>query len=303
MIDSRHQNETAMVDHNDVRFRTPTRTGATLAASSLVAGWSLSSVLCRDLPTRVFVLATASIVWSAFLLVEPIGQPQAYHDFADRRVARVGPVTVPYIGDVTSNAFILAGGLLGLYRLRAVGFPMSEDDPMREWQLDCCLPIFFWATATVSAGSTYYHWNPNDQTLVWDRLPMTVAFVSIFCYMIEEYENSPAGAEAELGRKMLLPLLAVGVFSVVHWSRTDDLRLYLLVQFVPLVAMSVMVSLGAPRHGGATQQGSALLLYGLAKVCEDLDHRIFELSGRAVSGHSLKHVLAGLAAMVLATMI
>ena len=285
-----------MVDH--VRFRNPTLTGASLAASSLAAGWALSSVLRLDLPTRAFVLATASVVWSAFLLVEPIGQPQAYHDFADRRVARVGPVTVPYLGDVASNAFILAGGLFGLHRLRAAERDAnSSEDPTREWQLECCLPIFFWATAMISIGSTYYHWNPNDRTLVWDRLPMTVAFVSIFCYMVEEYHG------AELGRTMLLPLLAVGVFSVVHWSRTDDLRLYLLVQFVPLIAMSVMVSLGAPRHGGATQQGAALLLYGLAKVCEDLDYRIFELSGRVISGHSTKHILAGMAAMVLATMI
>lgn len=289
-----------MVDH--VRFRTPSRTGATLAASSLAAGWSLSSVLCRDLPARAFVLAAASIAWSALLLVEPIGQPQAYHDFADRRVARVGPVTVPYLGDVASNAFILAGGLYGLYRLRTAGHERgtssSEVDPTREWQLDCCLPIFFWATAAISAGSTYYHWNPSDRTLVWDRLPMTVAFVSIFCYMLDEYYTSLG-----LGRTMLPPLLAVGVFSVVHWSRTDDLRLYLLVQFVPLIAMSVMVSLGAPGHGGAAQQGAALLLYGLAKVCEDLDYRIFALSGRVISGHSLKHILAGFAAMVLATMI
>jgi len=131
-----------MVDH--VRFRTPTLTGASLAASSLAAGWALSSVLRLDLPTRAFVLATASVVWSAFLLVEPIGQPQAYHDFADRRVARVGPVTVPYLGDVASNAFILAGGLFGLHRLRAAERDAnSSEDATREWQLECCLPIFF----------------------------------------------------------------------------------------------------------------------------------------------------------------
>lgn len=55
------------------------------------------------------------------------------------------------------------------------------------WQLEVCFPILFYSTIAIAVGSTYYHWNPNDSTLVWDRLPMTLAFVSIFCFMLEEY--------------------------------------------------------------------------------------------------------------------
>ena len=59
--------------------------------------------------------------------------------------------------------------------------------PTRMWQLEVCFPILFYSTIAIAVGSTYYHWNPNDSTLVWDRLPMTLAFVSIFCFMLEEY--------------------------------------------------------------------------------------------------------------------
>ncbi|MBT3812899.1 MAG: hypothetical protein HOE45_04700 [Gammaproteobacteria bacterium] len=36
----------------------------------------------------------------------------------------------------------------------------------------------------VAAGSSYYHWNPNNQTLVWDRLPMTICFMSLFVALL-----------------------------------------------------------------------------------------------------------------------
>jgi hypothetical protein len=43
--------------------------------------------------------------------------------------------------------------------------------------------------------------------------------------------------------------------------------------------------------------------YALAKVCELLDVRIFRLSGETVSGHTLKHLFAGMAALWLVIMV
>ena len=69
-------------------------------------------------------------------------------------------------------------------------------------------------------GSSYYHLNPNDDTLFWDRLPMTLCFAAILAAVVEERVDARAGA------MLLRPMLAIGIFSLLLWRWTDDLRLY-----------------------------------------------------------------------------
>ena len=173
-----------------------------------------------------------------------------------------------------------------------------HDDESRQWQLQVCLPVFFYATVLISVGSTYYHWKPNDASLVWDRLPMTLAFVSIFCYMVEEFLPT-----AGVGQSALLPLLLLGIGSVLYWKYTDDLRLYVLVQFLPLVIIAVLLLCYQPRHGGAVHQTVALVCYAIAKICEERDYEIFHATNQKISGHSLKHVVAGLSSVSVASML
>ena len=270
----------------------------------------------RTATTSIIMLLLVVLISTFFLFVAPIQQPQKYHNFADKRrfLCSCHAVTegfflppgmersnnagfiIPYFGDVVPNTVIFAGGVFGLVLLR---FESSEEelDPSRTWQLHVCLPIFFYATVAISVGSTYYHWNPNDTTLVWDRIPMTLAFVSIFCFMLEEYTTSNDGI-------LLMPkLLVLGVLSVLYWRWTDDLRLYLLVQFLPLLVIAVLLICCQPRHGGVVQQALALVCYALAKVSEEWDYEVFSITNQRISGHSLKHVLAGLASISVASML
>ena len=46
-----------------------------------------------------------------------------------------------------------------------------------------------------------------------------------------------------------------------------------------------------------------LLLYGLGVACEQLDIRIFDLLGGAVSGHTIKHILTAAAAYLVIPML
>jgi hypothetical protein len=124
---------------------------------------------------------------------------------------------------------------------------------------------------------------------------MTIAFVSIFCFMLEEYTSFG------FGQSLLFPLMSIGVLSIVYWRLTNDLRLYALVQFLPLLLIAILLICNYPMHGGKMQHQSALLLYVLAKYCEDRDYEIFELTRQIVSGHSLKHLLAGLASIAIAS--
>jgi hypothetical protein len=181
-----------------------------------------------DAPVTVVVL----LISAFFLFVEPIAQPQSYHNFADKRrcVCRCGgrgmpsmvflppnypnksgdksklsnasgaqaAISVPNFGDTASNVVILLGGICGVVSLFALEIMenakagvIGSRSPSEEWQLNVCLPIFFLATVAVSVGSTYYHWNPNDATLVWDRLPTCVQRIwRLRCHPTYFYDKS-----------------------------------------------------------------------------------------------------------------
>ena len=293
---------------------------------------SSSSTLLLLLLLLIVITLSISVI---FLFVEPIRQPQTYHNFADKRIficschssstvgfflppgnddaasahdylqsRRKGYFIIKNFGDVLSNLFIFAGGIMGIILLH-VRFLHDTDDiqvleSARKWQLEVCFPILFYSTVAIAVGSTYYHWNPNDNTLLWDRLPMTLAFVSIFCFMLEEYIPKDC---VGLGQSLLTPLLLLGIFSVLYWRWTDDLRLYVLIQFLPLVIIAGLLICCQPRHGGTLQHTLALMCYGLAKVCEECDYEIYAVTKNQISGHSMKHALAGMATIFIATLL
>ena len=118
-------------------------------------------------------------------------------------------------------------------------------------------------------GSSYYHWNPNDDTLFWDRLPITLAFMAILAYAIEERVDAKAGAV------LLWPLLAVGVLSLLVWRWTDDLRLYGWVQFFPCLALPLLFLLFPPKYTGTFYWIIAAALYAFAKLLEYHDRTIY----------------------------
>src|SRR6516164_7835861 len=138
--------------------------------------------------------------------MNPIGQDPSYHLFADRRQF----LGIPNFANVVSNIPFLLIGLFGLRlccQTQTTGAKLS-------WM------VVFLSVALVAMGSAYYHWNPNDKTLFWDRLPMTLAFAAILSLVVQERVNAKTGAI------LLWPALAVGLFSLLFWRWTDDLRLY-----------------------------------------------------------------------------
>ena len=139
------------------------------------------------------------------------------------------------------------------------------------WQLrrDPAIDVLFLGILLTGFGSAYYHLNPNDRTLFWDRLPMAVSFMAILANAIEERVDAKAGAI------LLWPLVAVGVFSILLWRWTGDLRLYGWVQFFPGLALPLLFVLFPPQYSGTSDWLFAAALYALAKVFEFYDHAIF----------------------------
>jgi hypothetical protein len=161
--------------------------------------------------------------------------------------------------------------------------------------------VFCIGVLMTAAGSCYYHLKPNNETLFWDRLPMTIAFMSLISAQIVDRINVRAGLLA------LAPMLLIGIGSVVYWIATERQGQGNVVPYAVLQAYSVIVLLKlASMHPSRYTHGGAIYAvfagYLLAKVFEHYDREIFEWTG-AVSGHTLKHVMAGLAGIPVAYML
>lgn len=227
----------------------------------------------------MLAVAAAGIVTAFFL--PPIPQDPAYHAFADGR-AWLG---IANFWNVVSNAPFLLVGAYGLGRLSRL-----SDPTLRPAYVVTCLGI-----ALVAAGSAWYHLAPSTPTLVWDRLPMSIAFMALFAAVIQDRMS------AKVGRALLGPLVVIGMASVAWWSATElrgagDLRPYAVVQFLPLLLMPMMLWLYRGAGLGDRWLWAAIGAYVLAKLAEHFDAAIYAAGG-VVGGHSLKHLLAALASL------
>jgi len=228
-------------------------------------------------------IVAGAIGWGIFL--PPMVQSKDYHRFADARVL----LAIENAADTLSNLVFLVVGGLGLaflWRERAAGGTgrfIAPQEMRPYW-------VFFAGVALTSAGSAYYHLAPDDARLVWDRLPMTVAFMSLLAAMVAERIS------VRVGNLLLLPLVILGIASVVYWrwsalAGMENLRPYVAVQFGSIAVILAIALLYRSRytHGGVIFAVAAA--YGVAKVVESLDREIYAL-GQWMSGHTLKHLAA-----------
>jgi hypothetical protein len=215
-------------------------------------------------------------------LLPPIPQPQSYHQFGDARTM----FGIPRALDVLSNLPFAAVGLLGLFaalRNLRVQAPRAQQ---LAW-----LTLFAGLLLT-GLGSGYYHLAPDNQRLVWDRLPMTLAMSGFLSLLLLNRVHSRIG--------WVLPaLLALGVATVLQWNWSEangrgDLRWYLLFQgLVMLSGVLLLIMFPAIRNEPTRALVIAVCANIAAKLFELLDAPIFATGG-IVSGHTLKHLSAGL---------
>lgn len=235
----------------------------------------------RWLPTVVLAMVVV-----AMLAHGPIAQLEHYHVFADIRPL----LGLPNAADVLSNAGFAIVGVWGLWALR---------HRRRHPRLAAAWPayiVFLVAVTLTAAGSSYYHLAPDNERLLWDRLPIALACAGLLAGVYADTHDSPS--------RWLLPALAVAaIASVLWWSVTEhrgagDLRPYLLIQGAPLIVIPLWHWIYAAPRADRVAFGIAILLYALAKVFELNDRAVLDATG-FVSGHTLKHLLAMVAAAVL----
>jgi hypothetical protein len=235
----------------------------------------------RLVPPVVVVVAVVAMAMHG-----PIAQLAHYHEFADARTW----FRIPHAADVLSNAAFAAVALWAAARLARPGVRAA---------LGAALPglaLFVAAVALTSAGSSYYHLAPDNARLVWDRVPIALACAGLL--------DAVHARTHDAAMPWRLPALAAfALASVAWWAWTEaramgDLRPYLLLQGAPLVLVPLwQAAAHAPRRerlGFAV----AIALYVVAKVLEIADAPVLAATG-FVSGHTLKHLVAALAAAVI----
>jgi hypothetical protein len=228
------------------------------------------------------------VVATVCVFLPRIPQPQSYHSFADQRSL----LGIPNFGDVASNLPFAVIGLLGIVFLLRSGSDAASGhflDSRERWPY----LVAFVGLLLTAFGSSYYHLHPNNARLVWDRLPMTVVFMSMVAAVIAERVQLRAGL-------LLLPLfLIAGIASVLQWYASElhglgDLRFYAAVQAYSALVLLIVLLFPA-RYSRGSDLAIIVGFYALAKVLELLDKPIFFHTGHLVSGHTLKHLAAAAA--------
>jgi thiamine transporter ThiT len=184
--------------------------------------------------------------------------------------------------DVLSNLPFAVFGGWGLIKLKS-----SNINPTQR----VLLQTFFVGLLLTTLGSIAYHLNPNNDTLLWDRAGMTLAFAGVLGVAASERVSERAGIWLAL-----ITVLAAALALWV-WQNTGDVLAWSAVQFG---GMGLVIWLAcAKRLAGSfgVSLWALIVFYAMAKVLESTDHSVFEATGHWLSGHSSKHLVASFAAL------
>ncbi|NQX97750.1 MAG: alkaline phytoceramidase [Flavobacteriales bacterium] len=232
----------------------------------------------RDFVLIIVFVLTAIVLY----FLDPIAQDLAYHKFSDCRTF----LGIPHFMDVISNIPFVIIGVMGMrllgkaYRKKTMAYFLMSF-------------TLFIGVILTGFGSAFYHYSPNNFTLIFDRLPMTLVFTAFFASIIYDYVDRRAGAWSFYG------FLSLGIYSVIYWYYTEiigvgDLRMYAFVQFFPIVAVPLILMFYKNNQLYTKQLLYVFGAYVMAKIFEYFDASIFEFLG-FISGHTIKHLTSALA--------
>lgn len=184
--------------------------------------------------------------------------------------------------DVLSNLPLAAVGLSGCLLLLS-----DRRMPAATWT---ALQVFFMGLLLVALGSAWYHWAPSAAGLALGRLGMAVVFGGAVSLAVAERVGQRS-ASVTLTMVLMTALLSA-VLPLTH----GNVLPWVVVQFGGLGVIAWASLRPQVRGAMGVRLGWLVALYAVAKVAEATDAAVFQLTGEWISGHSLKHVVAALAA-------
>ncbi len=236
--------------------------------------------------TMLLIAAYVVGLFVAMLIWHALPQDPGYHVFASRSSPGIDLVNV-----LTNLAYLLAGVLGWLVIGRGTAFASSFERMLAR--------LFFAALFATGLGSAWYHAAPDNLSLLWDRLPLSVVLVSVTALLLAERTLVDRA-----GKSLVVVWLLIGPLAVIYWYFTETFATGDLRPYVALHAMLIIVPLFAfllpARYTHAFGHLIALALYLFGYLGDRLDHQIYSLTGEFVSGHNIKHVATGAAAAMVA---
>ena len=190
--------------------------------------------------------------------------PKGYHYFADKRRL----VGLPNAMNVLSNLFII---IPVIYLLKH----KTENNTNNN--------LLIIHITLLSLASAYYHYNPSDKSIFWDIL-MIATLSIIVLNIINEYKYGSL-------------FYILGILSVVYWKQTGDIRLYLLILIgVPIIFFLKYYGNKEEEDDKGIKKNLYIILFFtvLYRFVEYYDHQIYNITNKMISGHTLKHIFAGL---------
>ena len=192
------------------------------------------------------------------MITNKIPFPREYHNFADQRSF----LGIPNTMDVISNIAILIPAIY-LLQVRKKKSTMSN--------------LLILHLVLLSVASSYYHWNPSDDTILWDIL--MIATTSMFVVIMM--------SDTDYG----FLLYGLSILSILYWKSSGDLRLYILI----LIGVLLYIVIKYCKNSGLRNYLVIFVIANiLLRLAEHNDHLIYEFTGNRISGHTLKHIFAGL---------
>jgi hypothetical protein len=210
-----------------------------------------------------------------------ITQPAHQHGFADQRMWGGIPFAMDVLSNLSFAVWGLAGGLALFGLLRRVKLNTEH----------ALAGLFFAGLVMTTAASSWYHLQPDDAGLGVDRLGMVIAFAGLLGMAVAGRVSHSAGAATAA------TMLLLGPLSVWFWLNSGNVLPWLVIQFGGM-ALIVWMAFIRPPHGALdVRWGVVIAVYVIAKLLEAADHQVYELTSHAISGHTLKHLVASFAAL------
>ncbi|PKA63439.1 hypothetical protein AXF42_Ash005334 [Apostasia shenzhenica] len=225
-----------------------------------------------------------------FLLVTTPRIPHSpnHHFFADMRNFLGVPNTLNVL---TTYPFLLIGVPGLVLSLSGSCFGISLKWEVWGWVL------FYAGIATTAFGSAYYHLKPDDDRIIWDRLPMTVSVVSLLSNLVIERVDERVGISS------LVSFLMLAFISAAFERAFDDLRLFMIFQFIPCIVIPLLVFLFPPKYSHSGYWFWATGFFLLSRFESLADMKLYSVNRYIISGHSLEHLCLAMVPFILTVML